>query len=115
MRSIALFWMLTGSVLLAACGGSTRAPPVVDAPERPASTAPSGPTRTDFKTIAKKLVSRCVAGGWIHKWRSTHEDPTVANDDPKAGAPSDSDSPVAPENTADYLLRLPLLGGRDGR
>jgi hypothetical protein len=40
---------------------------------------------------------------------------SVANDDPKSAAPSDSDSPVGPENTAEYLLRLPLLGGRDGR
>jgi len=40
---------------------------------------------------------------------------SIANDDPKAAARSDSDSPVAPENTAGYLLRLPLLGGRDGR
>lgn len=76
MRSLVLSGLFT--VLLAACGSSARNTPAPEAPERRVSDAPAGPTRTDFKTIAQKLVSRCVAGGWIHKWRSTHEDPTVA-------------------------------------
>lgn len=57
----------------AACGGSTPPPQVADR-----LPPPSGPTRTDFKTIAKKLVARCVSGGWIERWRSTHDDPDVA-------------------------------------
>lgn len=59
---------------LAACGGST--PPPRPAP--PVSTAPAGPTKTDFATIARKLVGRCAMGGWIERWRSEHEDPNVA-------------------------------------
>jgi hypothetical protein len=39
---------------------------------------PEGPTRTDFKTIADKLVSRCIGGGWISRWRSTQKDIDVA-------------------------------------
>lgn len=61
----------------AACGGSTPPPPRTEAP--PAGPPPpSGPTRTDFHTIARKLVGRCVSGGWIERWRSTHENPDVA-------------------------------------
>lgn len=64
----------------AACGGSAAsAPPPAPPPAEPSRPPPpEGPTRTDFKTIAQKLVSRCVAGGWIHKWRSEAPDPTVA-------------------------------------
>ena len=57
-----------------ACGGSTPEPEIAP----PVSTAPAGPTRTDFETIAKKLVGRCAMGGWIERWRSTHEDVSVA-------------------------------------
>jgi len=39
---------------------------------------PPGPTRTDFKTIAKKLMKRCVAGGWIERWRASAPDVDVA-------------------------------------
>ncbi|MEL6185721.1 MAG: hypothetical protein AAFU79_13945 [Myxococcota bacterium] len=67
--------LLTALVaLMTACGGSTP-PPVVQSDLPP---PPSGPTRTDFKTIARRLVSRCVGGGWIERWRSTHEDADVA-------------------------------------
>lgn len=61
---------------LLACSSSTRdVPPVEAAPPPARSDAPEGPTRTDFQTIAKKLVQRCVAGGWIHRWRA--EQPNV--------------------------------------
>ncbi len=39
---------------------------------------PAGPTRTDFKVIARKLVQRCVGGGWIDEWRAASPDPDVA-------------------------------------
>jgi PBP1b-binding outer membrane lipoprotein LpoB len=58
-----------------ACSSSTPPPRVVQ--EKPAErrdTSPKGPTRTDFNTIAQKLVGKCIAGGWIAKWRSTAED-----------------------------------------
>lgn len=57
------------------CGGAKPPPPV--APPT-VSTAPTGPTRTDFNQIAKALVRRCVAGGWINQWRSTNEDVDAA-------------------------------------
>ena len=64
----------------AACGGTTPPPP--PPPTRaalpPPPPPPTGPTRTDFKTIAKKLMSRCVGGGWINRWRADHEDVNVA-------------------------------------
>ncbi|MEL7367305.1 MAG: hypothetical protein AAFN74_00190 [Myxococcota bacterium] len=62
-----------------ACGGSTPPPPpppVAVAPPPPAP--PRGPTRTDFKTIAKKLLARCVGGGWVSRWRAQHDDVDVA-------------------------------------
>jgi hypothetical protein len=60
-----------------ACGGKTPPPAKpAAAPARPP--APQGPTRTDFKTIAKKLMQRCVAGGWIERWRSEAPDVDVA-------------------------------------
>jgi PBP1b-binding outer membrane lipoprotein LpoB len=58
-----------------ACSSSTPPPRVVE--ERPPERRekpPEGPTRTDFKTIAQKLVQKCVAGGWISQWRSTAKD-----------------------------------------
>jgi PBP1b-binding outer membrane lipoprotein LpoB len=59
------------------CSAKTPPPrPVVKKQARPAP--PPGPTRTDFKTIAKKLMKRCVAGGWIERWRSTAPDVDVA-------------------------------------
>lgn len=59
------------------CSGSTKSAPSprVDAPTPP---PPSGPTRTDFKKIAKKLLPQCVGGGWINRWRAEHEDVNVA-------------------------------------
>ena len=69
------------ALVLAACGGSTKAaPPPPPAPvARPAP--PQGPTRTDFDTIAKRLMKRCVAGGWINEWRS--EQPDIDTPRPK--------------------------------
>lgn len=61
---------------LAACGSTPKPTSSTDQAPPPArSDAPEGPTRTDFQTIAKKLVQRCVAGGWIHRWRA--EQPNV--------------------------------------
>jgi|GEM_PF-2299325 len=60
-----------------ACASPPPPPPAPPpAPARPAP--PAGPTRTDFKQISKKLMARCVAGGWINEWRSKHEDVDVA-------------------------------------
>jgi hypothetical protein len=66
------------TALVLGCSSSKQAapPPPPPAAARPAP--PSGPTRTDFKDIAKTLVKQCVGGGWIDKWRSTHEDVDVA-------------------------------------
>lgn len=63
----------------AACSGDKTPPPAqpVEAPP-PKPPPPSGPTRTDFKTIAKRLVQRCVGGGWIDEWRAGSADPDVA-------------------------------------
>ncbi len=72
MRSVA---MGTIALLLAACGGKTPPPP----PPGPSGPPPpSGPTKTDFEAIARQLVGRCVTGGWIERWRSTHSDVNVA-------------------------------------
>ncbi|MFO0723029.1 MAG: hypothetical protein U1E65_04530 [Myxococcota bacterium] len=58
------------------------APPPQKAPaERPTSSAPpppAGPTRTDVKQISAELVQRCIAGGWISRWRSTNPDVDAA-------------------------------------
>ena len=68
--------LLAATLLLASCGSSAKQTHTVEkAPAPPRADAPEGPTRTDFQTIAKKLVKRCVAGGWIHRWRS--EQPSV--------------------------------------
>lgn len=59
------------------CSAKTPTPkPVMKKIKRPAP--PPGPTRTDFKTIAKKLMKRCVAGGWIERWRADAPDVDVA-------------------------------------
>lgn len=61
----------------AACSSSTPPPVAEPAPTpraEPKVPAPTGPTRTDFQTIAKKLLQQCVVGGWISKWRSTAKD-----------------------------------------
>lgn len=69
--------------ILAAFGAgcASSAPPPAPLPP-PASSnrppPPKGPTRTDFKTIAAKLVQQCVAGGWISRWRSTAKDVDAA-------------------------------------
>lgn len=70
--------LLALALLASACGGTTAAAPPPSTESHSGPPPPSGPTRTDFKTIAGKLVSRCVAGGWISEWRSKHEDPEVA-------------------------------------
>jgi hypothetical protein len=66
------------TALVLGCSSSKQATttPPPPPPSRPAP--PSGPTRTDFQDIAKTLVKQCVGGGWIDKWRSTHEDIDVA-------------------------------------
>lgn len=59
--------------LWTACAGNRPPPPVVAEQEEPANAPPpppAGPTRTNFKEISKKLVQRCVSGGWISRWRS---------------------------------------------
>ncbi|MBI2375253.1 MAG: hypothetical protein HYV07_14760 [Deltaproteobacteria bacterium] len=56
------------AICLAACGSAPRPKPPAPPPAR--STAPSAPTKTDFEEIAKKLMARCVSGGWIERWRS---------------------------------------------
>lgn len=60
----------------AACSSSTPPPRVEQAekPAEPREKPPEGPTRTDFKTIAQKLMNKCIAGGWIARWRSTAKD-----------------------------------------
>ena len=75
-RWLPLLIVLLGPAL-GACGSSTPPPPppVAVAPPPP---PPRGPTRTDFKTIAKKLLGRCVTGGWINRWRSTLSDVDTA-------------------------------------
>lgn len=69
---------ITALLLLAAaagCSSSTPPPRVVqEKPVERRDPPPKGPTRTDFNTIAQKLVGKCVAGGWIAKWRSTAKD-----------------------------------------
>ena len=35
-------------------------------------------TRADFSGLARRLIGRCAAGGWIQRWRSEHEDVEVA-------------------------------------
>jgi hypothetical protein len=77
MRTIATFLSLCLS--LAACGGSTP-PPKAAVADKPSSAAPppAGPTRTDVKEISKELVQKCVAGGWISRWRSENVDVDAA-------------------------------------
>lgn len=74
MRRPAFLSLLAFAASACASSPPPPPPPVVDTRPPP----PSGPTRTDFKTIARKLVGRCVAGGWVNRWRSTHENPDVA-------------------------------------
>ena len=78
MKMIRTYSFILGfAVAFAGCGGKTPTPkPRPKVAKRPAP--PPGPTRTDFKTIAKKLMKRCVAGGWIEKWRATAPDVDVA-------------------------------------
>lgn len=66
--------VFAAALLAAACGGSTPPPKAVEAPPPASDPPPAGPTRTDVKQIAKTLVAKCVAGGWISKWRSTNPD-----------------------------------------
>lgn len=78
MNKRALSVLLATSALVA-CGSSTPPPPPAVESAGPSSPPPpAGPTRTDVKQIAKELVARCVGGGWISKWRSTHADVDVA-------------------------------------
>ncbi len=53
-------------------------PPPPPEPPPPPPVTPPGPTKTDFETISKKLMARCVSGGWIDEWRSKQPDVTVA-------------------------------------
>ena len=70
---------LPALLLFSAVACKSTPPPPPSEPPPPARPAPpAGPTRTDFATIAKKLVSRCVAGGWINEWRSKQPDVDVA-------------------------------------
>lgn len=68
----------TLAALMLAAGCSHGQPPPAEAPvshpppQRPPP--PGGPTRTDFKTIADKLVGRCIGGGWISAWRAQAKD-----------------------------------------
>lgn len=64
--------------LLSATACASKPPPPPPPPPVARPAPPQGPTRTDFKTIAKKLMARCVAGGWIDTWRSTHANVDVA-------------------------------------
>ena len=86
----------------AACAGS--APPAVRAaePVRAGPPPPTGPTRTDFKTMAKSLVSRCIRGGWVQRWRAEHPDPDVAR--PKILLTAFADE-TGQDLDADYLRR----------
>lgn len=68
--------VFAAATLMAGCGSSS--PPPAPPPVASRPPPPSGPTRTDFRTIAKKLVGRCAAGGWIARWRSEHDDVEVA-------------------------------------
>lgn len=74
----ALLRPLLPALLASACASSPPPPPPPPPPAPPPPTAPAGPTRTDFRQIAAKLLQRCVQGGWIHQWRSEHEDVDVA-------------------------------------
>ncbi|MEE2904515.1 MAG: hypothetical protein VYC39_19450 [Myxococcota bacterium] len=78
MKMIPKYSLFLGcAVAIAGCSGKTPAPkPPQKVVKKPAP--PPGPTRTDFKTIAKKLMKRCVAGGWIERWRATAPDVDVA-------------------------------------
>lgn len=72
---------LAVGVGLGACSTTPPPPPAAPPPDpvaRAPSPIPTGPTRTDFKTIAKKLMSRCVRGGWINAWRAEQPDVDVA-------------------------------------
>lgn len=72
-----LYRALAPALLIAtACASSPPPPP--PPPPAPPPAAPAGPTRTDFKTIAKKLMARCVAGGWINEWRASNPDVDAA-------------------------------------
>jgi hypothetical protein len=64
-----------GLFFASACSSSTPPPqPAAPVKAAPREAAPQGPTRTDFQTIAKKLMQQCIAGGWISRWRSTAKD-----------------------------------------
>lgn len=73
--------LLLAGGLMAACGGSAKQAPPPPPPVAAKPAPPSGPTRTDFKTIAKLLMKRCVAGGWINAWRA--EQPDIDTPRPK--------------------------------
>jgi hypothetical protein len=66
--------------LVFGCAAKTPPPTVKEAPHESSNAPPppEGPTRTDFKVIAKHLMQRCIAGGWISRWRSEQPDVTVA-------------------------------------
>ncbi|MBK8011156.1 MAG: hypothetical protein IPK13_07375 [Deltaproteobacteria bacterium] len=66
--------------LLAGCtsGGTPQKPASAPAATHVSPPPPSGPTRTDFKIISKRLVKRCIAGGWINRWRASNPDVNAA-------------------------------------
>lgn len=79
MSTRALPLLLAVGLTIAACSSSTPPPqPAAESVDPSSPPPPAGPTRTDVKQIAKELVAKCVAGGWISKWRSTHENVEVA-------------------------------------
>ncbi len=66
------------AMMLGCAGNPVEVPPPPAVRAAPPPAPPRGPTRTDFKTIARKLLARCVSGGWINRWRADHEDVDVA-------------------------------------
>ncbi len=75
MKATSLALAVCCALGTSACSSNTPPPAKPTVRRNP---PPSGPTRTDFRTIAKKLLGRCVGGGWIHRWRSTHADAEIA-------------------------------------
>lgn len=75
MRSTNMAWALLALGWGLGCGHDPQPRPVAPKVSTP---PPAGPTRTDFRKLAKRLVRRCIGGGWIAEWRSEHEDVDVA-------------------------------------
>ncbi|MCB9654009.1 MAG: hypothetical protein H6729_07780 [Deltaproteobacteria bacterium] len=77
-------WVVRFSVLLSlgasacATAKAPQEPPAQTAARDVPAPPPSGPTQTDFKIISKRLVKRCIAGGWINRWRANNSDVNAA-------------------------------------